>query len=427
MSIRRVSRACLTYRPRRPDKPDRSPARETDRTSLCSERENTFQPVIVSYCSVRASGKDEDLGNGGTLGRTILVDLEGRRVAAAGVSRAFQHGRGEARAEGKASDPEPNETRSEGKDGDPEPYDTLKYPSAESFLDHLLDEDDIALLDNVQDILSQDTCAGVEATEEGPRRGADKSCPSSSWQTDDAVRGESDADIDSGGVVAEDDLDRWEEWVLFVAVDVVSGLQMVIPAKYVRLASIPWHVLLPGDPLCLPKDNVVLMRKRVLASTARGSDSSSSASSESGRQAKVKEKRPRSRTKVGPGSRFRGRRSSRIRGRPLPPCLPPRPPERESGLGYGCPLPLHLPKDSPSRRTAQWILSEFQGDGFLAALEVETQCGRCDSVLSSVDEAARHYEAVHSDRRNCPFCCVIMSRDGIFWHMRRHYVGLAFR
>lgn len=227
----------------------------------------------MSYCSVQPRDKHEDLGNGRTFRQTIQVDLEDRGEADGRVSRAFQRGRGEARSEEKASDPEPNETRSEGKDGDPD-----------CVLDHLFDEDDIAILENVRAFLSQETCAIGKATEEGRRRGAGESCPSSSWSTDDAVRGESDAD--PGGVVAEDDLDRWEEWVVFVAVDVVSGLQMIIPAKYVRLASIPWHVLLPGEPPCLPKDSGVLERKRVLPRAARAPDSASS-SSESGRQAKA--------------------------------------------------------------------------------------------------------------------------------------------
>lgn len=240
----------------------------------------------MSFCSLQPRGGDEGQGNGRRYGRTIEINLDDRRGVDEGVWRVSQRGRGETRSGWKAIGPKPNETRSGWKDGDFEPIDPLECLSAEMFLDQLLDEDSLAFLD----ILAEVTHAGGKATpdgEEGPGRGADELSVSFSLKTDCAVRGDSDADSDPGGAAEEDILDRWEEWILFVAVDVVSGLQMVIPARYVRLAAIPWHVLLPGDPLCLPKDYVVLGRKRVLTSAARGSDSLSSTLSESRRLAKA--------------------------------------------------------------------------------------------------------------------------------------------
>ncbi|ROT70891.1 hypothetical protein C7M84_010804 [Penaeus vannamei] len=180
--------------------------------------------------------------------------------------------------------------------------------------------------------------------------------------------------------------------------------------------------LVLGLPLYLFRELVTSIFHRV---------STSSSTSPSPLALQVTAKRPRGRPRRGPENRPRScSRSSRGRGRSRPRSRPPRPPEREKGPEHGLPLPLHLLEDSSdqrARRAAQWILSEFQGDGFLAALNVETKCIRCDTVLPSVDEAARHYQSAHIDRRNCPFCCAVISRDATFCHLKRHYVGLVLK
>ncbi|XP_042886165.1 uncharacterized protein LOC122262257 [Penaeus japonicus] len=377
MSIRRVTRACLTNRQKRVVQKDLLPEfpHEPDSTTHCTKSENTFRPTIISYCSLRPSSRTTNSFNS-SHGQWPRETPKGRKETAGDVSQDSQF--------------HPPETRS--------PY---KCTSTESFLDHLLDDGEIAFLE-----LVQNTFAGDTYETEGP-------FPTS----------------DPGGLVSDDALDRWEEWILFVAVDVVSGWQMVIPKEYVRLAEIPWHILLPDDPLCLPKDKVALEGKRVCASTARSSVCMSSASSAS--EGQVTRRMPCSR-------RSRGRlRGSTVRGRrPLPPPPPPRPRSSRPRESEGClvrtgPLSRHSPEgDSPeerARRTARWIMAEFQGDGFLSALEVETKCAICKRTLPSVEEAALHYQSTHVYRRNCPFCCAYMSRDGILGHMRRHYTDLVFR
>lgn len=87
---------------------------------------------------------------------------------------------------------------------------------------------------------------------------------------------------------------------------------------------------------------------------------------------------------------------------------------------------LSYPTENKRKRTANWVEENCKRMSGTNKKKIESGaviCVVCHHESKSVESVVRHHQHLHRGLQRCPMCPVILQRNTVYKHLKRHYMG----